>query len=223
MNLTTTSYAILGQLALRPWTMYDLAAHMRRDMHYIFPRAESQVYAEPKRLVALGLASALSETTGKRARTVYTITECGREALRTWLAQPVAKGPQLEFEALLRIVLAPLGKPEDLAATLQGVRDDISGMLSLGERIVDDYTTGAAPFQRYMLARSMLHDFLFAYAELVDDWAARSLDRMQAWEAQTPHERTAAAVELYRRRSRRKRPQLPTPPPHDFYGKPEAG
>ena len=221
MNLTTTSYAVLGQLALRPWTMYDLAAHMRRDMHYIFPRAESQVYAEPKRLVALGLASAQSEATGKRARTVYSITEAGREALRDWLAQPVAKGPQLEFEALLRIVLAPLGRPEHLAAILQGVRDEISGLLTLGERIVDEYTTGTAPFQRYMLARSMLHDFLFAYAELIDDWAARSLDRMQAWEGQTPQERTAAAVDVYRRRSRRKRPQLPPPPPHNFYGNPE--
>lgn len=221
MNLTTTSYAILGQLALRPWTMYELATHMRRDMHYIFPRAESQVYAAPKRLVALGLASAQSEATGKRSRTIYSITDAGRTALREWLAQPVAKGPQLEFEALLRVVLAPFGREQDLAGTLQGVRDEISGLLTLGERIVDEYTTGKAPFQRYALARSMLHDFLFAYAELVDDWAARSLDRMQAWEAQTPEERTAAAIAVYRQRSRRKRPELPLPPPHNFRGEPE--
>jgi PadR family transcriptional regulator AphA len=222
MNLTTTSYAVLGQLALRPWTMYDLATHMRRDMHYIFPRAESQVYAEPKRLVALGLASAQSEATGKRSRTIYSITQEGRTALQEWLAQPVAKGPQLEFEALLRVILAPLGRQEDLVATLQGVRAEVSDLLTLGERIVDEYTTGNAPFQRYALARSMLHDFLFAYAELIDDWAERSLQRIETWETQTPLERTAAAIDVYRRRSRRKRPALPLPPPHDFHGKGET-
>ena len=45
MHLTATSYAILGHLAMQPWTMYDLAAQMRRNVHYFFPRAESQVYA----------------------------------------------------------------------------------------------------------------------------------------------------------------------------------
>ena len=84
--LTTTSYAILGQLALRPWTMYDLARHMRNEIADFFPRAESQVYAEPKRLVALGLATARQEATGRRRRTVYQITPEGRAALTDWLA-----------------------------------------------------------------------------------------------------------------------------------------
>ena len=30
--LTTTSYAILGQLALRSWTTYELVAEMRRNL-----------------------------------------------------------------------------------------------------------------------------------------------------------------------------------------------
>ncbi len=80
MTLTTTSYAILGQLALQPWTMYDLARQMRINLHYFFPRAESQVYAEPKRLVELGLAVADTEMTGKRARTVYRITDASKRS-----------------------------------------------------------------------------------------------------------------------------------------------
>lgn len=222
MNLTTTSYAILGHLAMQPWTMYDLAAQMRRNVHYFFPRAESQVYAEPKRLVELGLATAESEATGKRARTVYAITEAGREELRRWLASPLSKGPQLEFEAMLRVILAPFGGKEDLASTLQQVRDDISGLLVVGERICDEYTSGTAPLQRYMLARSMLHDFLWSFGELVDEWAERSLKRMEDWERQVPEERTAAAVEIYRVRTRRRRPKQPLPPPHDFHGRPEG-
>lgn len=221
MNLTTTSYAILGHLALQPWTMYDLAAHMKRNVHYFFPRAESQVYAEPKRLVELGLATAVTEKSGKRSRTVYAITDSGRECLQVWLAAPAAKGPQLEFEALLRVILAPLGQQQDLTNALQQVRDEMSGLLTLGEKIVDEYTSGTAPFQRHMLARSMLHDFLFAYAELVDDWAARSLRRIEDWPAQSPEERTGGAIAVYRQRSRRKRAALPLPPPHDFHGNAE--
>lgn len=221
MTLTTTSYAILGHLALQPWTMYDLAAHMKRNVHYFFPRAESQVYAEPKRLVELDLASATLEQAGKRSRTVYSITSQGRASLEEWLAGPATKGPQLEFEALLRVILAPLGQQRDLVNTLQQVRDEISGLLTLGEKIVDEYTSGTAPFQRHMLARSMLHDFLFAYAELVDDWATRSLQRIEDWPGQSPQERTAGAVAVYRQRSRRKRPALPLPPPHNFFGEAE--
>ena len=55
---------------------------MQRNVHFYFPRVESQIYAEPKRLVAAGLAEATAEMTGKRARTVYAITEAGRAELR---------------------------------------------------------------------------------------------------------------------------------------------
>lgn len=204
MNLTTTSYAILGQLALRPWTMYDLAAQMRRNVTYFFPRAESQVYAEPKKLVELGLAEADTEATGKRARTVYRITDKGREELARWLAQPTSKGPVLEYETMLRVMLSPFGRQQDLAATLEQARDDIAGMLDTANRIRDEYLDGRAPFQRHVVHRSMMHDFLASFADLVDEWAERSLARMARWPQQDEAERTAAAIEVIRRKPRRK-------------------
>ncbi len=42
---TTTSYAILGLLAIRPWATYDLAKLMRRSLQFFWPRAESNLYA----------------------------------------------------------------------------------------------------------------------------------------------------------------------------------
>ena len=73
-ELTTTSYAILGLLAIRPWSTYELARQMQRDLRFVWPRAESNLYTEPKKLIAHGFASAKSEPRGKRRRTVYTIT-----------------------------------------------------------------------------------------------------------------------------------------------------
>lgn len=219
MKLNATSYAILGHLAMQPWTMYDLAAQMRRNVHYFFPRAESQVYAEPKRLVDLGLAEAHTEGTGKRPRTVYSITEAGRAELRRWLREET-RGPRLEAEALLRVIFAPLGDEADLVATLQRTRDEVGEIFTVGERICDEYLGGTAPLQRYVLARSMLHDFLWSYAELVDAWAARCLDRIEAWESETPAERHRAALEVYRAHTRKKRPAPEPMAVRDFRGEP---
>jgi PadR family transcriptional regulator AphA len=39
---------------------------MRRNLHYFWPRAESNLYAEPKRLVEAGFAKARPEPVGRR-------------------------------------------------------------------------------------------------------------------------------------------------------------
>ena len=80
--LTTTSYGVLSILALRDHSTYDLTRQMRMSLHYMWPRAESNVYAEPKRLVAAGLATSREEWTGSRRRTIYAITELGRGGAR---------------------------------------------------------------------------------------------------------------------------------------------
>ncbi len=198
--LTTISYALLGHLALRPWTMYDLAQQMRRNVHYFFPRVESQVYAEPKRLVAAGLATADEEMNGRRKRTVYAITDAGREELERWLAEPIGKGIQLEFEGLLRTFLAPVGTEEDLVATLDRVRDQNAELRATAARIRLEYLEGRAPFQEYVLTRSMVYDFLESFNRLVDDWAVRSQERMAAWPEQSDDERVEAALDIFRRR-----------------------
>ena len=81
---TTTSYAVLGLLSVRSWTTYELAKQVQRSLNWFWPRAERKLYDEPKRLVAQGLATASQEATGQRPRTVYSITDDGRRALRQW-------------------------------------------------------------------------------------------------------------------------------------------
>ena len=38
-ELTSTSYALLGLLAVKPWTTYELAQQMDRTMSRFWPRA----------------------------------------------------------------------------------------------------------------------------------------------------------------------------------------
>lgn len=66
LQLTTTSYAVLAQLALRPWSTYELARQRIRYFRYVWPRAESAIYREAKRLAAMGLVKPTREYVGKR-------------------------------------------------------------------------------------------------------------------------------------------------------------
>jgi DNA-binding PadR family transcriptional regulator len=120
-TLTTTSYAILGLLAVQPWSTYELTRQMDRSLGRIWPRAQSKLYEEPKKLVDKGLVEALCERVGQRPRTVYRITPEGRQALAHWLQQP-AQGPVLECEQLLKIFFAEHGTKTDALSTLDATR-----------------------------------------------------------------------------------------------------
>src|SRR5918998_1658963 len=54
-KLSTTSYAVLGLLGVRPWSTYELADQMSRALRWFWPRAQSNLYEAPKRLAAQGL------------------------------------------------------------------------------------------------------------------------------------------------------------------------
>jgi PadR family transcriptional regulator, regulatory protein AphA len=105
--------AVLGMLAIRPWSAYELNKQLRRSLAYCWPKAESVLYDEPKRLEARGWVSAHKEKTGRRTRTVYEITPAGRRALRGWLAtEPSA--PRFEIEPMLRLLFADQGTKDDM-------------------------------------------------------------------------------------------------------------
>ena len=121
-ELTTTSYAVLGLLAVRPWSTYELAKQMEVSLHNFWPRAERKLYEEPKKLVRRGLADVIPEMVGRRPRSVYRITPEGRRALQAWLGQPGAM-PVLEFESLVKVFFAEHGTKEQLLETLGRIGD----------------------------------------------------------------------------------------------------
>ena len=86
--MTTTSYAILGLLAIKPWTTHELVQQVNRSLRRLWPRAQSKLYEEPKKLVAHGFARAEEDWVGRRRRTRYTITKRGRKAMAAWLSEP---------------------------------------------------------------------------------------------------------------------------------------
>src|SRR5262245_44325701 len=145
-ELTTTSYAVLSLLALQSWTTYELAQQMKRSLHWFWPRGESRLYQEPKKLVAHGLARARTRYTGRRASTVYSITPAGRRALSRWAREPGNPQPVLEFEALVRVLSAQCVEVDDLRHTLESVRDQMQEFVDFGERQGVEIATTGGPF-----------------------------------------------------------------------------
>ncbi|MBX7160878.1 MAG: PadR family transcriptional regulator [Acidimicrobiia bacterium] len=120
-TLTTTSYAILGLLGIKSWTTHELVQQVDRSLRRIWPRAQSKLYEEPKKLVAHGYARAADASVGRRPRTRYTITAKGRRALAAWLSRP-GEGPILECEQLVKIHFADGGTKADVVANLEAAR-----------------------------------------------------------------------------------------------------
>ncbi len=179
-ELTTTSYAILGLLATRSWTTYELARQMGRALGEFWPRAESKLYEEPKKLVAHGLAKASSDKVGNRPRTVYSITPAGRRALRAWLPTPGA-GPVLEFEALVKVFFAEHGSRADLLATLERVREWVEARASLSVTVCREYLEGEGPFPERLPWLILTGRFLDGFDEAVLEWVEWAEAEVREW------------------------------------------
>ena len=124
-ELTTTSYAILGLLNIKPWSAYELTQQAQRSLRYVWPKSESHLYAEPKRLVRMGFARVTEAPAGPvRTRQVYRITAAGRRALKRWLESEPAP-PQLEFEAALRLFYADATNKDAVLAALKHTQEDL--------------------------------------------------------------------------------------------------
>jgi len=192
-ELTTTSYAVLGLLAVRHWSTYELAKQMRRNLHYFWPRAESNLYAEPKRLVAAGLAKARSEPVGDRPRTVYSITPRGRRALGRWLAEPAADS-RLESEALVKLAFAGSGSKHDLLETLRRYREVAETRREELQEIFHEYLRGADPFPERVHINVVAYRLLWDTTQTEAHWATWAIDQVDCWpdDLNSPPDRQAA-------------------------------
>jgi PadR family transcriptional regulator AphA len=182
--LTTTSHAVLGLLALRRWTTYELAKQVQRSLGWFWPRAERKLYDEPKRLVAAGLAESEREMTGARPRTVYTITPSGRDALRAWLDElPVA--PALEFEGMVKVFFADGGSLEQLRATLVSIEATSRTRLEELEGKVGELAEGGGSFGERVHLNALGLRFMVDHERAIASWAAWALVQIAAWRSAT--------------------------------------
>ena len=196
-ELTTTSYAILGLLAIKPWSTYELAKQMQRDLHFVWPRAESNLYAEPKKLIAHGFASANAEPRGKRRRTVYSITPAGRQALAAWL-ELAAAPPRWESESIVKLIFATNGSTEQLLEHLRHFREHAAARWKAVAAVFRPYLEGNEAFPDRTHVNVLAARLALEIARAEALWADRAIEEVQTWRTTAePQDRasTLAALE----------------------------
>lgn len=137
-SLGPSSFIVLGLLA--QWgggTSYDLKRWADESVGYFWTFPRSQLYAEPQRLVSLGLLSEQQEAGGRRKR-IFQITAAGREQLQAWLKSPAGM-PELRDLGLLKLFFID---DEDLST----LRVLAAEQLALHQARLDEYTQLAAMF-----------------------------------------------------------------------------
>jgi PadR family transcriptional regulator, regulatory protein AphA len=103
IRLTQTSYAVLALFQhLGDATSYDLKQAIEVSIENFWQVPHTTAYDEPARLAAGGYLTVRQEEGGRR-RKLYALTDLGRDALRTWTAEPVAAPPQLRDETMLKV------------------------------------------------------------------------------------------------------------------------
>lgn len=134
---------MLGMLAHRARSGYDLQKAAEHGVGYVWTAAKSQVYAVLPRLVDAGYASQRRVAQdGRPDKHVYRITAPGRRALREWLEEPVEDRDAARSPFLLKVFFGDLMSPEALAdhlrRKLDQVEADLAEYRAIEERIAGD-------------------------------------------------------------------------------------
>jgi PadR family transcriptional regulator, regulatory protein AphA len=127
-ELTPFSHVVMilvGQGGAGP---HDLV-RMARSGRIYWDAAESQWYAEPKRLEALGYLSSHKQPGQTRPRTHYTLTDKGRAALAQWMDEP-ARFPRIQHEAVTRLLAADIVGEQAVLDSLEALRGEIAEIVA---------------------------------------------------------------------------------------------
>jgi PadR family transcriptional regulator AphA len=166
-ELKPISYTVLTLIGREGAGAHDLVRYMRHGRVYS-GSAESQYYAETKRLASLGYLNAEKRPGQTRERTHYTLTDKGRKALREWAEEPCAF-TGIESEAIIRVLATDLvGEPRvrKSIAALRGEIEDLHSFLDEAEEAAKAYPHR----EKYLLLNhGLARAILRAYSDWVDE------------------------------------------------------
>jgi DNA-binding PadR family transcriptional regulator len=122
-DLTPFSYVILALIGRDGAGPHDLVRMARRGRMYA-AAAESQFYAEPKRLARVGYLASRKEPGRTHPRTHYTLTPMALAALRAWAREPV-RYPRALHEGVARLLAADLVGERPVRESIAAMRTEL--------------------------------------------------------------------------------------------------
>jgi len=126
----TVGYAVLGLLAERPRTGYEIAKVMKVPIGYLWSASHGRIYTELQSLHADAFVThQVVDGPGPRDNRIYTITAAGRRALSDWVDSPLAPQPA-KSELMLRVRTLWMVSPQRARQFLAEVRLDCEHRLT---------------------------------------------------------------------------------------------
>ncbi len=122
MRLKPPAYLLLGMLRLGATSGYAIKRAADSSTRFFWPTSLAQVYPELAELERRGLVTRRDDSHGARARSAYTITDEGHDALLAWLRSEREAPPQFRDEGLLRLFFADALPQEDRLALVRRLR-----------------------------------------------------------------------------------------------------
>jgi DNA-binding PadR family transcriptional regulator len=136
MELTNTSFLLLGMVALAPLSGYDIKQMADGSTRHFWQISYGQIYPELKALEKAGMVQAAEAARGSRQRTLHQLTDTGSEALKDWISDSTVAPVELRDEMLLKLFFSDaVAKPERiaLARTMAQRHRDAAGGLAAQE------------------------------------------------------------------------------------------
>lgn len=100
MDLTTTSFAVLGLLREQPMSGYDVLTATKLSVGQFWSMSRAGIYRELERLERLGYVTGSDVSQrGRPQKRIYDLSPAGRDALQQWLdtAEFEHEGPRVAF------------------------------------------------------------------------------------------------------------------------------
>ena len=171
MEPTAVTWAVLGLLALRPMSGYDIKGAVDRTIRHFWAASYGQIYPELKRLEAAGWIAGKDADRGGRSRRVYRITATGRRQLDGWLHGHETR-IEMRDESLLRLFFAD-ALPADEALGLLAARREGYRMMLAYLRSLDDGQGVDPPFI------DLVYRWGIDYCEWGIEWCDRQERRLR--------------------------------------------
>jgi DNA-binding PadR family transcriptional regulator len=138
MELSATAKVILGMLAARPRSGYEIKQLVDSSARFFWAASYGQIYPELKRLQRAGLIEGADSSQGGRQRTVYELTAAGRKAARGWIAKP-PEVFEMRDEGLLELFFAgsiePARTPEIARERAASSREKATELRAIAETV----------------------------------------------------------------------------------------
>lgn len=174
-------HAILGFLAYRPMSGYDLKKAFDGSVRHFWPADQSQIYRTLAQLAGEGLVE--RETAGgarHRDRHVYHLTDAGRAELHRWLAAPQpSDGDRVPF--LIQVFFAAGLPPADALRVLEEHRAAVRAQYAFYDELFARLVAGdgGAPDERALFFSMLTLEHVLAVGQGYLRWIDAAVDRVR--------------------------------------------